>query len=215
MAIRVPAHPLTLELLQAVERPIVAPSANRFGKVSPTSADHVVDEFIGEQLTILDGGRCDVGIESTIVDCRDDQNVRVLRPGKITEQAIKDCIGNQAAGTSDADNPIRVSGNLPSHYAPSAKVILIEHGQTKHWLRDLDRNTARTFLITTESQPDPIPESIDWNQIPACQEDYAHNLYSLLREADRKQFPQVAFELPEAAGIGIAIRDRLGRASSG
>ena len=215
VALRVPAHPLTLQLLEAINRPIVAPSANRFGRVSPTSAEHVRDEFPNSSLVILDGGTCDVGIESTIVDCRDSQSVRILRPGKITESDLAAVIGNSCIATNlTQQDQLRVSGNLPSHYSPNANITLVETGQMDDWLDGYVPQQSSIFVVSQSQTPGLLPASLDWNAVSGNLEDYARQMYAFFRKADQQGYQQIVVELPVNEGIGIALRDRLKRAAN-
>lgn len=214
VALRVPAHPLTLQLFAAIDRPIVAPSANRFGRVSPTSAAHVRDEFPNSSLVILDGGTCDVGIESTIVDCRDAQSVRILRPGKISASQIEDVVGNVVANENQsALDPIKVSGNLPSHYSPNADVVLVETGQLQNWIENHIGENRSMMIVTSTAVPQRVPKNVQWQQVSKNLDEFARQMYSLFRRADRIGCAQIVVELPVNEGIGVALRDRLTRAS--
>ena len=215
VAIRVPNHEITEQLLLAVKRPLVAPSANRFGRVSPTAPAHVRDEFPNSPLMILDGGACEVGIESTIVDCRLAESVRVLRPGKITDQQLERELANVCRLESDRDaSAIRVSGGLPSHYAPRAKVIVLEASELSSWCESNVREDLPTFLITPSKSPDDIPAGIHWHSVSSDTQQFAQEMYALLRQADRESFERIVVELPPADGIGLALRDRLLRAAN-
>ena len=213
VAIRVPDHPLTCQLLAEIERPLVAPSANLFGRVSPTSAEHVRDEFPDTPLLILDGGPCDVGIESTIVDCRSDASVRILRPGKITQQHLIEELGagclDAAAGTS-----VRVSGALPAHYAPQAEVILLAASELGSWCESHARAALPTLLIATAPPPREIPAGITWHSVSTDANQFAREMYALFRRADRESCQRIVVELPSVEGIGLALRDRLQRAAN-
>ena len=213
VAVRVPSHPLTLELLKAVDRPLVAPSANRFGRVSPTSAEHVLDEFKDADLWILDGGPCRVGIESTIVDCRNDSQLNVLRPGKVSASEVFEIAG-QCSQVAPAGSPsVRVSGSLPSHYSPDAKVILAEPGQILSAIK-APRTDIQIMVISPASSPTDVSKNYVWKTVSSNPNEFAQQMYSLLREADRIGCEQVIIEMPSADGIGVAIRDRLIRASA-
>ena len=213
VAIRVPDHPLTRQLLVAIERPLVAPSANLFGRVSPTSAEHVRDEFPKTPLLILDGGPCDVGIESTIVDCRSDASVRILRPGKITAQHLVEELGDGCLGAAEAA-PVRVSGALPAHYAPQAQVILLAASELSSWCELHAREALPTLLITTALPPREIPDGINWYSVSTDTSQFAREMYALFRRADRESCQRIVVELPSVEGIGLALRDRLQRAAN-
>ena len=206
VGIRVPDHVVALALLDAFEKlggkGVAAPSANRFGHVSPTTAAAVIEElgdFLSKDDLVLDGGASDVGIESTIIDCTG-SNPRVLRPGAISIAMIEESIRYKVLGNDDED-PIRVSGSLENHYAPNAKVLLHETpvpGQGFIAHKDLE-----------------TPEGVIRLASPGNDEEFAHILYSALRDADAKSLAEVVVVQPIGAGIAVAIRDRLVRAANG
>ena len=203
VGVRVPNHPVALGLLEAFARAggkgIAAPSANRFGNVSPTTAQAVSDElsdYLSDRDQILDGGACDVGVESTIIDCTGDVP-RILRPGAITEEMIEHSIGIDVL---DADGvAIRVSGSLESHYSPIAKVVLDQSpvaGQGFIAMADVATGAGVIRLAA-----------------PTTHEEFARVLYSALRAADEQGLKTVVVAQPAGNGISIAIRDRLMRAA--
>ncbi len=194
IALRSPSHPLTRELLRKSGRPIAAPSANLFGHVSPTTADHVIAD-LGESVSVvLDGGPCEVGLESTIVDCTVNP-VAILRSGAITAEQIEAVLGN-VSGTSDTPAP----GTLESHYAPRCEVRLVNDSINAEVIIDeLNERGTASRLIDYRDQL----------------EAFAHNLYADLRKCDDDNIAVAVVVLPVAHGIGLAIRDRLFRAASG
>lgn len=204
VGLRVPDHTLALAFLSAFKKiggkGVAAPSANRFGHVSPTTA-LAVHEELGEYLNpddlILDGGPSQVGVESTIIDCTG-ASPRVLRPGAITIEMIEAVTGEKVVNREDV---IRVSGSLENHYAPSAEVVLDGHP------RPGDGYIALSSL--------PTPEGVIRLASPLNNEDFARQLYSALREADAQGIDQVIVVQPEGSDIALAIRDRLGRAARG
>ncbi len=210
VGVRVPDHPVALGLLEAFARVggkgVAAPSANRFGNVSPTTAQAVSDELgdylaVGDQ--ILDGGACDVGVESTIIDCTGDVP-KILRPGAITAQMITDSTGLEAAGQSSDgvvvdSNAIRVSGSLEAHYAPAATVVL-----------DQSPLAGQGFIAMANIQ---TPEGVIRLASPVSDEEFARVLYSALRAADEQGLAEVVVMQPIGIGIAVAIRDRLKRSS--
>ena len=205
VGVRVPNHPIALGLLEAFAKVggkgIAAPSANRFGNVSPTSM-HAVNEELGKYLAegdqMLDGGECDVGIESTIIDCSGDLP-KILRPGSISVQMIQD--NTKLIVGSTVDSPaIRVSGSLASHYAPEATVLLDQppiKGQGFIAMADIAAGEGVVRLAS-----------------PKSHEEFARVLYSALRNADERGLETVVVAQPKGDGIAVAIRDRLRRASS-
>jgi L-threonylcarbamoyladenylate synthase len=206
VGVRVPDHPVALGLLEAFERAggkgIAAPSANRFGNVSPTTAQAVSDElgdYLADGDQILDGGPCDVGVESTIIDCTGD-TPKILRPGAITVQMIAESTGLEVVGAVVA-SAIRVSGSLEAHYAPAATVVLDQSpvaGQGFIAMADVVAGVAVVRLAA-----------------PKTHDEFARVLYSALRAADEQGLETVVVEQPVGDGIAIAIRDRLKRAAFG
>ena len=211
VGIRVPDHPVALGLLEAFARVggkgVAAPSANRFGNVSPTTAQAVADElsdYLSDADQILDGGPCEVGVESTIIDCTGDAP-RILRPGAVTAEMIEESTGltiGVSASVSDAsarENEIRVSGSLDSHYAPIATVVLDQSPVPGQGL------IAMADVVT--------PDGVVRLAAPASHEEFARVLYAALRAADEKGLKSVVVAQPVGDGIAIAIRDRLMRAA--
>ena len=190
VGLRVPAHPLTLELLDRFGGGLAAPSANRFGRVSPTTADHVRADLGEEVDFVLDGGPCPVGVESTIVDCTVDPP-QVLRPGGIPTEHIAALLDDTLG---DAAGPNRAPGMLASHYAPRCRVLLAASGD----------EAARLAAGM------PGAEVLDDDDLVR----YAHTLYARLRDADDRGVTTVIAVLPPAAGLGHAIRDRLTKAAT-
>jgi L-threonylcarbamoyladenylate synthase len=205
VGIRIPSDPIALELLTRFESlgglGVAAPSANRFGRVSPTSAQHVRDE-IGENLVhgdlVIEGGNSKVGIESTIIDCRSDITT-ILRPGAITTEMIKSIKGINFSTQEDQD--IRVSGALEKHYAPNAKVLINQTPITGQALMALSAFKTPKGVYRISS-----PENVS---------DFARLLYSSLRRADELGFDVIVVLIPEGQGMEIALLDRVSKASNG
>jgi L-threonylcarbamoyladenylate synthase len=205
VGIRVPDHVVALALLNAFHglggKGIAAPSANRFGHVSPTTAQAVKDElgsYLNEQDQILDGGPCTVGVESTIIDCTGEVP-KILRPGAITAEMITASTGLEALDSTGT--LIRTSGSLDAHYAPAALVLL-----------DQQPLAGQGFiaLATTKTPKDVIRLASPNNDV-----EFAQSLYASLRKADELGLSHVVFEQPTGSGIAVAIRDRLMRAANG
>ena len=205
VGIRVPRDPIALELLSRFESlgglGIAAPSANRFGQVSPTSSKDVQDEigrYLSDNDLILEGGQSEIGIESTIIDCRN-ENPIILRPGAITVPMIDSVI------EVDLINPetleIHVSGNLEKHYAPNAKVKI---NQTP--------TAGQAYIALSRYM---TPDNVYRISSPATVAEFAKNLYASMREADELGFAELVIEVPEGQGIEIALQDRLRKASNG
>jgi L-threonylcarbamoyladenylate synthase len=203
VGVRVPDHPVALGLLEAFERAggkgVAAPSANRFGNVSPTTAQAVSDE-LGDYLAagdlILDGGPCDVGVESTIIDCTGDAP-KILRPGAVTEEMIQYSTELDVLGADGV--AIRVSGSLESHYSPNAKVVL-----------DQSPIAGQGFIAMADVV---AGEGVVRLASPTTHEEFARVLYLALRAADEQGLATVVVAQPAGNGIAIAIRDRLKRAA--
>jgi L-threonylcarbamoyladenylate synthase len=221
VGVRVPDHPVALGLLEALARVggkgIAAPSANRFGNVSPTTAHAVADElseYLAEADQILDGGPCQVGVESTIIDCTGEVP-RILRPGAVTAEMITESTGLSLGGKftySDEDlagitfngravdeKEIRVSGSLDSHYAPVATVVL-----------DQSPVAGQGFIAMANVA---TPDGVVRLAAPKSDDEFARVLYAALRAADEQGLQTVVVAQPTGDGIAIAIRDRLKRAA--
>ncbi|HET7364514.1 MAG TPA: L-threonylcarbamoyladenylate synthase [Burkholderiales bacterium] len=203
VGVRVPAHPVAHELLVAFGGGIAAPSANRFGLVSPTSAAHVRADLGADVDLVLEGGPSEVGIESTIVDLSGPRPA-ILRPGKITAAEIEVALG-QAVAEKPRDAP-RHAGGLERHYAPRTPARLVPAYQ-------LDREIARLkdkVAVLAFSRPD---ERVDyWLRMPRDPQAYAHKLYAALRELDGARCEAILIEAPPPAPEWAAVLDRLRRA---
>lgn len=211
VAIRVPSHPVAQQLLRAFGGGVAAPSANRFGHVSATTAAHVREEFGDLVACVLDGGEADVGIESTIVDCSRG-GVTLLRPGWITPQQIESAAGVSLTAP-DAQAP-RVSGSLDKHYAPQTPVMLMEGDLVVELARSLSRQGKRVAVLARTTLQ-PVIEGMVWKAAPADAAGYAHDLYSNLRELDHAGCDAILVEQPPDAAEWLAIRDRLTRSAAG
>ncbi len=206
VGVRVPDHVVALALLEAFEKAggkgVAAPSANRFGHVSPTTATAVVEEladYLSKDDLVLDGGACAVGVESTIIDCTG-LLPRVLRPGAISTPMIEGVTGLKAVSV-DGHDAIRVSGSLDNHYAPAANVLLCEVPKA-----------GQGFIAYKSIE---TPSGVIRLASPSDDEEFAQILYSALREADAQGLAEVVVVQPVGIGIGVAIRDRLVRAANG
>ena len=210
VALRVPGHPVALALLKAFGGGIAAPSANRFGKVSPTTAQHVYDDLGLDVDLILDGGPCAVGIESTILDLSGPEP-RILRPGGVDKEALEQTLG-RTIPVVKSDSPVKAPGTLASHYAPKAKVVVSTRSDL---VRTADRLRARGLkvAILTNEVPDRAPLGIETILLPVSLAEMARGLYDALREVDRRGFDAVVVSVPPAIGLGLAVADRLERAA--
>jgi L-threonylcarbamoyladenylate synthase len=205
VGLRVPNQPIALALLKEFEilggKGIAAPSANRFGAVSPTTAQAVKDELASyldaANDVILDGGPCQVGVESTIIDCTAD-TPQILRLGAITKKMIAQSTGLLVIEEPTTD--IRVSGSLESHYSPKAKVVL-----------DVNPEIGDGFIAIDSI---PTPAGAIRLAAPSSIEGFARDLYSALRFADAQSLTKICVIQPEGDGLAAAIRDRLKRAAN-
>jgi L-threonylcarbamoyladenylate synthase len=204
VGIRVPNHVVALALLQAAKEigvlGIAAPSANRFGHVSPTTAQAVreeLDQYLSSDDIILDGGPSQVGVESTIIDCTG-SNPHILRPGAITQAMIEEVTGLKV---TDAQSEIRVSGSLENHYAPEAIVTL-----------DVIPQSGDGYIAMSDTE---TPSGVIRLAAPETIEEYARILYAALREGDSQKLSRICIDQPQGDGLAIAICDRLQRASRG
>lgn len=213
VGLRVPAHPAAQALLSALGRPIAAPSANRFGRVSPTTAQHVVDDLGARVDLILDGGLCGVGIESTIVDLSG-PTPAILRPGGITEEHLAAVLGT--LGKPDAPGRPRVSGTLPSHYAPRARVEIVPQDALRLRAQDLARQGVRVAVLWREEAHQALPglpANVQIVSLPTDDAACARMLYVALRQIDELGCDVALASLPPEVGLGVAIADRLRRAA--
>jgi L-threonylcarbamoyladenylate synthase len=209
VAVRVPQHPLMHQLLVALGRGIAAPSANRFGKLSPTTAEHVREELGNEVDLIVDGGPCSIGIESTIVDLSG-SSPALLRPGGVSKEELERVLGRPVPIARAGG--VRAPGLLPSHYAPAAAVVLSESDQVLSRVQALHRAGRRVAVVVPEALP--LPDGV--GQFPSGREaaGFARRLYATLREIDRQGFEVVVVVPPSNSGLGRAIRDRLTKAAA-
>lgn len=212
VGLRMPQHQVALDLIKAVGVPLAAPSANRFGKISPTTAAHVRDEF-GEQVPVLEGGACQIGIESTIVLATSPETCMVLRPGEISCSAIQAVIGSTVqcvSGAKSMGSP-RVSGGLDSHYAPTKPAVLIEDISALARLKAQHPNQLFTLYYSAQFKDCEPSES---RRLPATPAAYAQQLYAALREADQSHASILAIEAPPNDVAWSAVSDRLKKATA-
>jgi L-threonylcarbamoyladenylate synthase len=204
VGLRVPDHVVALALIDSAKKigvpGIAAPSANRFGHVSPTTADAVreeLSEYLSAEDTILDGGPSTVGLESTIIDCTT-ETPHILRPGAITQEMIEEVTGLKV---TDAQSEIRVSGSLENHYSPEATVVLNQAPAS-----------GEGFIAMKDVA---TPDGVIRLSSPTSIEEYARTLYAALRHGDSQGLSTICVIPPSGDGLAIAIRDRLLRASRG
>jgi L-threonylcarbamoyladenylate synthase len=197
VGLRVPDAPLALALLDALGAPIAAPSANRFGRVSPTAAADVEADLGSDVDLILDGGPAAVGVESTIVDCTTDAPA-LLRPGGLARESIEAVLGRSLR----TDATTRAPGTLAAHYAPHARVVLVEFdGDPIARAAELAHEAGDASTVIVLDRNDDVDA-------------YARELYARLRDADRAGAQFIVARLPPPAGVGLAVRDRLRRAAA-
>ncbi|MBI2923457.1 MAG: threonylcarbamoyl-AMP synthase [Planctomycetes bacterium] len=209
VGLRVPGHPVALALLRAFGGGIAAPSANRFGKVSPTTAQHVYDDLGTAVDLVLDGGPCAVGIESTILDLSSAEP-SILRPGGVSREDIEQTLGRVVP--VKVGGSVRAPGQMESHYAPKAKVVL---AKADDLVREGDRLRAKgkkVAILTNVMPPEP-PIGIETILLPVGLAEMARGLYEALREVDRRGFDTVVVSVPPSVGLGLAVADRLEKAA--
>ncbi|MEO7339126.1 MAG: L-threonylcarbamoyladenylate synthase [Caldimonas sp.] len=213
IALRCPAHPVAHALLVAARalgvKGVAAPSANRFGRVSPTTAAHVVDEF-GDDLLVLDGGACRIGIESAIVDCSGPIPA-LLRPGVLTRERIEATAGIPLASADESST--QAPGTLHSHYAPHAKVRLMST-TALHTALQMLGSEALGLAVYSRTVPSGVAPGLRHRRMPARPEQAAHELFSMLRDFDAEGVQLIWVEDPPAGPDWDGVRDRLTRAAA-
>jgi L-threonylcarbamoyladenylate synthase len=213
IGLRSPSHPVARALLQEAATlgvpGVAAPSANRFGRLSPTSAAHVVQE-LGTELVVLDGGSCPVGIESTIVDCTRDPPA-LLRPGSITAPRIASLLGVRLG--DPAPGGPRAPGTLASHYAPTATVRVFDASEIGAALQTLPAQARRGVAVYSRQAP-AVKGLAAYRRMPADPDATAHELFAVLRAFDDAGAAQIWVERPPAGPAWEGIHDRLRRAAA-
>ena len=230
IGVRCPAHPVAQALLSALRKPagaerevwgLAAPSANRFGRVSPTTAAHVASE-LGDDLLVLDGGPCDVGIESTIIDCSRGAPV-LLRPGGITRLQVEQACGRKLLSNDELEqqhqSAPRASGTLESHYAPNARVRLMDAKALQTAIELLAEPLASTagaptIAVYARSKLKNLPRQILARTMPSAASVAAHELFAVLRELDATGVKLIWVEAPPQTLEWDGVRDRLTRAAA-
>jgi L-threonylcarbamoyladenylate synthase len=213
IGLRVPAHPVAHDLIAAARRlgvpGVAAPSANRFGRISPTLAAHVVESF-GAALAVLDGGACRIGIESSIVDCSGPRPM-LLRPGTLSRERLESAAGEPllAPDASAASAP----GTLEAHYAPRAKVRLMATS-TLHTALQVLGAEPLSLAVYSRTVPSGVAPGLRHRRMPARPEQAAHELYSVLRELDAEGVQLIWVEDPPPGADWDGVRDRLTRAAA-
>jgi L-threonylcarbamoyladenylate synthase len=210
VAIRVPSHPMAQQLLTAFGGGIAAPSANRYGKLSPTRAEHVREELAESVKVILDGGECQIGLESTIVSF-EGQAVRLLRPGAVTAAQIRQAVGELLIG-ADLQSP-RVPGGTASHYAPTTPMAIVPSGEVDAHAAALSEG-GRRVAVLAQRLPLKSHKYVTWINAGRRPEQYGHDLYANLRTLDKAGCQQILVQDVPDGEAWDAIRDRLRRAAS-
>ncbi len=211
VAVRIPAHPVFREVLRLAQRPLAAPSANPFGYVSPTRAQHVRDSLAERCPWIVDGGACEHGLESTIIDLSSPERVRLLRPGPITLEALRDKLGAIEVVTKIASNQVAQAapGMLERHYSPATRVELFAHGKLPSVVE-----ARSALLLMSRRQNIPAGTEVFYLSENDSVNEAAANLFDLLRKLDARGFTKIYAELAEPMGLGLAYNDRLTRAAA-
>ncbi|MFF5019787.1 L-threonylcarbamoyladenylate synthase [Streptomyces sp. NPDC001165] len=210
VAVRVPDHPVALALLAAFGGGVTAPSANRFGQVSPTTANHVRAELGDAVDFVLDGGPCEVGVESTIVDATG-EIPSILRPGGVTREDLEAVLGYPLAVPSTSR--VRVPGQHPSHYAPRARVVLVEPEKVVAEAELAQELGHQVGVLLPPSFTDAPVKAHTVVPVPGSPAAYASGLYGFLRELDQRDCDLIVASLPVEEGLGLAIANRLRRAA--
>ena len=205
VAIRVPSHPMAQQLLTAFGGGIAAPSANRFGRVSPTRAEHVREEFGDAVRVVLDGGESQIGLESTIVSFEGEQ-VRLLRPGFVTYSQLKEVVGDVIVGA--APSAPRVPGNKVSHYAPMTPMTIVPVDEIDKRAETLSEGGRRVAVLAMRLPLKTYP-SVTWINAGRRPDAYAHDLYANLRALDKAGCEQILVQDVPSDEKWTAIRDRL------
>lgn len=213
IGLRVPAHPVALDLLKAFGGGIAAPSANRFGRLSPTSAVHVQADLGSDVGMILDGGDCPVGVESTIVAFREGRPM-ILRPGMITPAQIDEVL-RLGFFVDEAEGTIRVPGALKSHYAPSTSLHIIPPGRLETEVSALIETDQKVGVLAHQDRPVLFsnPDNPVWLQLPTLAGDYARGMYGMLRRLDGMGLDAILVQAVPDSLEWAAIADRLHRAA--
>ncbi|MBV8854285.1 MAG: threonylcarbamoyl-AMP synthase, partial [Sinobacteraceae bacterium] len=210
IAIRVPSHPMAQQLLTAFGGGIAAPSANRYGRISPTRPEHVRDELGDAVKVILDGGECQIGLESTILAVNGSE-VRLLRPGAVTAGQLRTVIGDVLIGAA-LESP-RVPGSAPSHYAPTTSMTIVPAGEIDAHAATLSSG-GRRIAVLAQRLPLKSHKYVTWINAGRRPEQYGHDLYANLRTLDRAGCQQILVQAVPDDERWDAIRDRLVRAAT-
>lgn len=212
IAIRIPNHPLTLNMLQTFGGAIVGPSANKYGRVSPTTAAHVATDLGDAVAVIVDGGECTVGLESTIIDLTAAHPV-IRRSGAITSLEISTVLGTQVTLDTSVNHSVRTSGSHESHYAPITTLRMLAYDDLLAAAILLQRQNKLFSSLSFKPKPKEINSDVYWQQVSRAPKQYAHDLYANLRIHDNLNNSVILIERPPQDDTWLAILDRLTRAS--
>jgi L-threonylcarbamoyladenylate synthase len=211
IAIRIPSHPMARQLLDAFGGGIAAPSANRYGRLSATRAEHVQDEFGDAVKVILDGGECQLGLESTIVSCLDGE-VRLLRPGAVTLTQLRGVVGEVSIGPGKASP--RVPGSAAAHYAPMTPLAIVPGGELDALAESLSEGGQR-IAVLAQRLPLKTYETVTWINAGKRPDAFGHDLYANLRALDKAGCARILVQEVPGDERWDAVRDRLSRAAVG
>lgn len=210
IGIRMPDHPVARKLLTTFGGAIAAPSANRFGRISPTSAEHVIEELDDVVDLVLDGGVCPFGLESTIIDLTSIKP-RILRPGPITAEQISEALDETVV--LENKNAPRVSGSMVSHYAPQTPMQIISSVEIEKKLPQLQKDYTNIVVMSRQPHPTYFPH-VTYQAMPSDPNSYGQQLYAQLRNLDHLSFDLIIVEEVPDTHEWLAIRDRLMKASA-
>lgn len=209
VAVRMPAHPVALALIRAADRPVAAPSANRFGYLSPTTAEHVLAQLDGKADLILDGGPCPVGVESTVLDLTADAPT-VLRPGGLAVEELAKVVGPVRVATGPTERP-KAPGQLERHYAPRTPLVVF----TDRAYPDPAGRRAGLLLLARPDEPPAGFAAVEWLSESGDLREAAANLFAALHRLDRANLDLIYAQAVPEVGLGRAIMDRLRKAAAG
>jgi L-threonylcarbamoyladenylate synthase len=209
VGVRVPDQPVARQLLTRFGGGVAAPSANRFGRVSPTTAAHVRADLGRDVDLVLDGGPCRVGLESTVVDCTEPDPV-ILREGALAREDVEAIVGRSVPLRTDGSRA--APGTLDSHYSPSARIVLVTDHEIGSRAARLAADGQRVGVLTQHPTLD-LPDGVEVLDVPPSIDELAHELYTLLRDADRRHLDVLLAVPPAPVGLGAAVADRLTRAA--
>lgn len=212
VAVRMPGHPIARQLIELSGCPIAAPSANRFGRPSPTTAQHVLEDLDGRIELILDGGPTPIGVESTVLDLTQDPPM-ILRPGGVTLEALQEILGEvRLLSSAKSEAAKRSPGTRWRHYAPRAQLVLAEPAELEQIVRELLKDGKRVGVMISQGRLPCSPDRLSVIHMPSDLSEYARLLFRVLRELDAHGVDVIVVEAVEEHGLGRAIMDRLRKA---